>query len=347
MKYECPVCGKLSKSLTIHFAKIHKDIKHQKYIKNVCEKVDPLLSEMYLFEIQELFNDESFSFLLANSFLAKRRRSLGINGRKVVGKRREGDGNPVEVEGVREKISDTVRKLWESGSYDERINGMLEVCGPLSPNYKPELHTPTYLVEKNYVEFLGQFQDIKTCSRCGRNEVKINIHHIDERHENFLPSNLEPLCIPCHLQFHYERMKCNFITIGKSFTFDGAHFLPGHPKLCKYLHGHQWTLEVSVKKRIDRDTGMVMDFGDLKEIVKKHIIDELDHNLLNDILVMPTAENLIVWVWERLMFDGLLKGIEAIKLWETPSSCVTLDKEGMLSRFISAIEDYVPSEWRK
>jgi 6-pyruvoyltetrahydropterin/6-carboxytetrahydropterin synthase len=78
---------------------------------------------------------------------------------------------------------------------------------------------------------------------------------------------------------------------------------------------------------------MVMDFKELKDIMKTFIVDVLDHNSLNDFIEIPTAENIIVWCWEQLMFEGHLKGIEKISLWESPDSIAYMTKRDMLSVF--------------
>lgn len=246
---------------------------------------------------------------------------------------------------VREQISKSVKKRWELGAYTERINGMLGRTGEAAPTWVPELHTPTHFAEAQYVEFLSLFQDVDTCSRCGRtkgDEIStINVHHIDEDHSNFLPSNLEPLCVPCHASFHYSSQKLPFITVGKSFTFAAAHRLPNYNGPCRFLHGHEWKLEIEVLKRIDTRTNMVMDFRDIKALVNRHVVNVLDHGYINRVISYPTAESMIVWIWERLMFGGLMKGISTIRLWETNTSCATITWKGMLSILESNIEDYM------
>lgn len=53
------------------------------------------------------------------------------------------------------------------------------------------------------------------------------------------------------------------------FTFDAAHRIPGHPGKCAYLHGHTYHLEVTVgSERLDA-LEMVMDFDDLRALVRK------------------------------------------------------------------------------
>lgn len=70
-------------------------------------------------------------------------------------------------------------------------------------------------------------------------------------------------------------------------------------------HGHNYTLEVSVKGRIDPETGMVIDLKQLKDIMRDRVIDRVDHRNLNEDVdflrgVIPTAENLARSFWEQL-----------------------------------------------
>ncbi len=75
------------------------------------------------------------------------------------------------------------------------------------------------------------------------------------------------------------------IRITKQFTFEMAHSLTDYDGLCKNIHGHSYHLDVTVIGEPIRDTtspklGMIIDFGDLKNIVHKEIIGQLDHALL-------------------------------------------------------------------
>lgn len=77
----------------------------------------------------------------------------------------------------------------------------------------------------------------------------------------------------------------SIIRISKEFKFDMAHALLGYDGLCKNIHGHSYTLIVTVKGRpIASQTspklGMLIDFKDLKNIIKDKIIDRLDHSLV-------------------------------------------------------------------
>ena len=75
------------------------------------------------------------------------------------------------------------------------------------------------------------------------------------------------------------------IRITKEFKFEMAHALYGYDGLCKNIHGHSYKLWVTVKgnvlqKNNHKKNGMVMDFGELKQITNKHIIDKYDHSFV-------------------------------------------------------------------
>ncbi|MGX2951284.1 6-carboxytetrahydropterin synthase QueD [Ursidibacter sp. B-7004-1] len=131
--------------------------------------------------------------------------------------------------------------------------------------------------------------------------------------------------------------------IAKEFSFDMAHMLDGHDGKCKNLHGHTYTLQVEICGELyveGAKSGMVMDYSDLKLIVKKHILDKMDHafiydstsekeckiaSLLNEldsktfaIPMRTTAEQMAKYIFETLTAVGL--PISLIRLWETPTS---------------------------
>jgi 6-pyruvoyltetrahydropterin/6-carboxytetrahydropterin synthase len=96
---------------------------------------------------------------------------------------------------------------------------------------------------------------------------------------------------------------------------------------CIRLHGHSYHLKVSFRGSIDPETGMVVNFFDVKALVKAEVIDRLDHYHLNEVIPgIPTAENTVHWIAKRL--NGQLAGVELsrIELWETRSSYAFLDR---------------------
>ncbi len=79
--------------------------------------------------------------------------------------------------------------------------------------------------------------------------------------------------------------KQKFIRITKAFKFEMAHALKGYDGLCRNIHGHTYELKVTVAGNPVSDEnspklGMVMDFGDLKKIVKEEIVDKYDHSFV-------------------------------------------------------------------
>jgi 6-pyruvoyltetrahydropterin/6-carboxytetrahydropterin synthase len=74
------------------------------------------------------------------------------------------------------------------------------------------------------------------------------------------------------------------IRITKEFRFEMAHALLGYDGMCSNIHGHSYQLSVTligqpVNNITDPKNGMIMDFGDLKSIVKTQIIEQFDHAL--------------------------------------------------------------------
>ena len=114
--------------------------------------------------------------------------------------------------------------------------------------------------------------------------------------------------------------------VRRNFDFEAAHLLPHHPGKCRDLHGHAYRLVVTVDRPVDPETGLAIDFGDLKQVVRARVVDVLDHKHLNDIIDNPTAENIVVWIWQRLA--GSLDGLIEIELFETRNCSVVYRGDG-------------------
>lgn len=127
------------------------------------------------------------------------------------------------------------------------------------------------------------------------------------------------------------------LSVTKEFTFDSAHKLRDYDGKCKNLHGHTYKLLVTVygeRETLEVRNGMLIDFGDLKGVVHRQVIDKLDHNYLNDIppfhYYNPTAENMCVWIFGQLKgyFKMFLEFKKLkIRLYETPTSYAEYEKE--------------------
>lgn len=109
--------------------------------------------------------------------------------------------------------------------------------------------------------------------------------------------------------------------IFKEFTFEAAHRLPYVPEdhKCARLHGHSFQVAIHVAGVVGRETGWVMDFGEIKRAFQP-LHDQLDHHYLNEVdgLYNPTSENIARWIWQRLHCG--LPGLSQILVRETCTS---------------------------
>ena len=99
-------------------------------------------------------------------------------------------------------------------------------------------------------------------------------------------------------------------------------------------HGHNYTMEVTIKGRPDPDTGMIIDLKDLKKLIGEAIVDKVDHKNLNvdvDFLdgVIPTTENLVVAFWQ-ILASALPANcqLHEVRLWETENNVAFYRGEG-------------------
>jgi 6-pyruvoyltetrahydropterin/6-carboxytetrahydropterin synthase len=104
----------------------------------------------------------------------------------------------------------------------------------------------------------------------------------------------------------------------KEFTFDAAHKLTNDNGKCANLHGHTYKLQICVKGNVAQETGYVQDFKEIKKIVNTLVLDLLDHSYLNETIDNPSAENVSIWIWQRLKAD--LPLLYELKLWESPDN---------------------------
>ena len=125
-------------------------------------------------------------------------------------------------------------------------------------------------------------------------------------------------------------------SLTKTFGFSAAHRLHS-PELtdeenlaifgkCNnpHGHGHNYELEVTVSGSIEPQTGMVMDLGELMQVVQDEILDRFDHKHLNADTsefqaLNPTGENIIRVIWD-LLKPKLGDQLTRVGLWETPKN---------------------------
>ena len=90
-------------------------------------------------------------------------------------------------------------------------------------------------------------------------------------------------------------------------------------------HGHNYVLEVVVSGEVNSETGFVINLKDLKEIVRKYVIEEVDHKNLNLETkfmkgIIPTTENVAIGIWKQLV-DKIPEGkLYSVKLSETENN---------------------------
>jgi 6-pyruvoyltetrahydropterin/6-carboxytetrahydropterin synthase len=108
------------------------------------------------------------------------------------------------------------------------------------------------------------------------------------------------------------------VILQRDFRFEAAHYLPSYHGKCEALHGHSYRLRVSISGNPDSE-GMIMDFAELKKVVKEKVLQHFDHQDLNKILPNPTAENIAAYVWKALEKDLPL---HEIQIWETEKCSV-------------------------
>ena len=144
------------------------------------------------------------------------------------------------------------------------------------------------------------------------------------------------------------------ISVTRRLEFDAGHRIPDHRSQCRNLHGHRYVLEITLTGDVvqtpgQSDTGMVMDFSDIKHIAKTHVVDVWDHAFLvyegdtavRDFLAtlpghktvldrIPTAENLAAIIFDQLAPHyqdayGHHLRLARVRLFETPNCWADCD----------------------
>ena len=88
-------------------------------------------------------------------------------------------------------------------------------------------------------------------------------------------------------------------------------------------HGHNYTLEVTVKGEVDPRTGFVVDLKELKETLNREVINALDHRHLNKEVPefasqIPTTENVAIAIWNRLEKQLNIAKLHRVRVYELP-----------------------------
>ena len=145
--------------------------------------------------------------------------------------------------------------------------------------------------------------------------------------------------------------------ITRRLEFDAGHRIPDHRSLCRHLHGHRYAIEVTVSGDVtlqdgDPRNGMVLDFSEVKSVLRTSIVDKWDHAFLvyrGDVQirefleslpdhrtvvldVVPTAENLAAEAF-RLLAPRIAElcekrlTLEQVRLYETPNCWADATRE--------------------
>lgn len=129
------------------------------------------------------------------------------------------------------------------------------------------------------------------------------------------------------------------ITITRIFGIDVGHRLLGHEGKCRHVHGHRYSIEVTLTAPNLDQVGRILDFGEIKSRIGTWLDSEWDHGFLaeqGDPIIQwlesegmkhrvmpwpPTAENLAAYLGSALpaVLDGTPCVLVSIRLWETPN----------------------------
>lgn len=119
------------------------------------------------------------------------------------------------------------------------------------------------------------------------------------------------------------------ISVTKKFEFEACHNLNNYNGACSRMHGHTYKLEVTVEGK-PTNNGMIIDFHDMKNLVKHFVIDRMDHYNLNEIkgdnglplFPQPTAELMVLWIANTLqpIFAKGENKLTHVRLYETTNS---------------------------
>lgn len=119
------------------------------------------------------------------------------------------------------------------------------------------------------------------------------------------------------------------VELCRKYEFSAAHHLPQAPEAhkCRRLHGHTYEIEVAVRGPVEDESGWLMDYADIDEVVEP-VVAELDHRTLNEIpgLENATSELLCAWLWRRLIGD--LPGLHRVSVAESPGAICHYFGEG-------------------
>ncbi len=111
-------------------------------------------------------------------------------------------------------------------------------------------------------------------------------------------------------------------------TFAAGHALRNYRGKCENVHGHNYRCQVTLEGAELDETGLLVDFVELKRVVHG-VLDRMDHQWLNDFppfdKLNPSAENMARYIYEQVSQGLARDGVQvaAVKLWETDTASAT------------------------
>jgi len=109
--------------------------------------------------------------------------------------------------------------------------------------------------------------------------------------------------------------------------FCAAHRLPGIP-ICENLHGHTWKVEIEIQSPNLPKDGMLFNFSEIKEWMKKMLPD---HRYMNEVYPFsssefpPTAENIAYWLYNCAVRRYSM--VRKVTVWESDTACASYWEE--------------------
>jgi 6-pyruvoyltetrahydropterin/6-carboxytetrahydropterin synthase len=267
---------------------------HQDAVKDFCSVVDThLLEGDDIFLVKQLLQQArpSLSLLATDGFLHYRKKFL-----------KESAGNSADW-----TASQLLDSLWKGVCYRACITKHMK-------------ESVEFLAVARYI--LGQLQKemYPLCHVCKKAPGEPHSYVMNSH----LPSDVAYVCPDC-----LEAMRGPRISVTRQFHFAAAHYLPEYQGKCANLHGHEWKVELSFERPVNVNTHMVIDYSDIKQLESLSVDALFDHSKLNLTLSNPTAENILLFIWERLMLDYDAKCLSQICVWEAPTSYANLTATDM------------------
>jgi 6-pyruvoyltetrahydropterin/6-carboxytetrahydropterin synthase len=117
--------------------------------------------------------------------------------------------------------------------------------------------------------------------------------------------------------------------------FSAAHNLRNFRGKCENLHGHNWKVEVVLRGRELDESGVLVDFKEVKDATRE-VLKEVDHHYLNDLQFFrehnPSSENIARYLFECLArrLNNANRWIYRVSAWESADACATFLSESVV-----------------